>query len=381
MKIDERLNHLSEEQINEIVERYYRNEKVSELISEFNINCRSSELVKLFPPEILDDKICIYCNIPMIRNYVSRGGFEAPVHCHNCLHKFEDVNCKCQACNETKMKIVFNKYKQVSNIPIQEISFKNRVYLATILRGMEFVECEGKIVVFPLDSTKKKLAPTLDAEIQILIDLQNAGIISAESNSDLDAFYGNLVEENYGDSYYVKKVRYSINVDYSSELSNPNIDLNHEDFDGIYSLCREILLGECYDYLNNQMNKVSFNFNPGITTKEVFDDLLDKFSLGQVYAIIYNSITNATRYYQEQKVYKKQAANSVITRCRAYGERIIANGWEIKAFSRPQDCEQSILSSLFFNRVFPIGDKGYNMVCTIKSVQEYLNEMNYNEKI
>lgn len=27
MKIDERLNHLSEEQINEIVERYYRNEK------------------------------------------------------------------------------------------------------------------------------------------------------------------------------------------------------------------------------------------------------------------------------------------------------------------------------------------------------------------
>ncbi|MGL5354171.1 MAG: hypothetical protein ACRDA5_12740, partial [Clostridium sp.] len=240
MKFDERLNHLSKEQINELVERYYKNEKVSELISEFDINCRSSELVKLFPPKILDDKICIYCNIPMIRNYVSRGGFEAPVHCHNCLHKFEDVNCKCQGCNETKMKIIFDKYKQVPNIPIQEISFKNRVYLATILRGMEFVECEGKIVVFPLDSTEKKLAPTLDGEIQILIDLQNAGIISAEANSDLDAFCGNLVEENYGDSYYVKMVRYSINVDYSSELSNPNIDLSNENFDEVYSLCREI---------------------------------------------------------------------------------------------------------------------------------------------
>ena len=378
MDVNEKLQHLNSEELSDLIERYYNNEKVCDLIKEFNINCTSSELYSLFPPEQFDNNLCMYCNRPMIRNRTSRGSYKGPIYCPSCLHKFDDIDCNCDGCNNKKRNIILKNYKYSGNIDISEISLKDRIYIATLLRGLEWVECNDKIVIYPLETTYKKLAPIFKREIEMLRELSSKGIISVECNSNLDAFTGNLLEGTYGDKYYINKVRYSVNIEYSNELSNPNIDLSDENIDEIYYLVREIIMDECYDYLENQMNKVRFAFNPGKITEEVFNDLLDKFSVGQVYSIIYNSITNATRYYQEGNVYKNQAANSVITRCRAYGERIIANNWELKPFSRPRDCEQSIMSSLFFNRILSVGDNYFATVYSNNSFKNLIKKMTTN---
>lgn len=371
MRINEKLNHLSENDLKNLIERYYKDEKVSDLIKEFNIDCRPSELIKLFPLEELKDTLCDYCNVPMVRKLQSRNEYSRGViYCPLCLHRFEDRNCNCDNCNNQKRKLLLSKQKVSKKIHINELSLRDRVYITTLLRGVEWNECNDKLIIYPLNSTDKKLAPIWDRELEILKYLFKRGIISIDFNSDLEAFTGNLLECTYGDEYYVNKVRYILNIEYSNELLNPNIDLKNEDSDEVYDIAREIILEECYEYLINQMNKVKFSFSPGKKTEDVFNELLDKFSLGQVFSIIYNSITNATRYYQEGNVSKKQASNSVITRCEGYGERAIANGWDIKPFTRPRDCEQSIISRLYFNRILSVGDKSFTTILSIDIFKE-----------
>lgn len=88
---------------------------------------------------------------------------------------------------------------------------------------------------------------------------------------------------------------------------------------------KEIALAECIQYLKYQMEKVNFNFNPGEKTISIFDDFSNDFSTSQVYGIIYKGITSSTRYFQEHKVSRQLAANSVIGACQRYAEKAIIN--------------------------------------------------------
>lgn len=87
--MNEKLSHLSDKQIKELIERYYDKEKVSDLISDFNLKLRPSQLVKHFPPEVLESE-CIYCDINLIRPRVSRdyqSWKTIPEFCPNCGHE------------------------------------------------------------------------------------------------------------------------------------------------------------------------------------------------------------------------------------------------------------------------------------------------------
>lgn len=363
MSTDNKLGHLNEEEIENLINRYYDGEKVAELINEYNIIYKASNLYTLFPPKVMNDTKCPYCDNSMYRDYGPRNNRHNEVtYCISCGHKY-NVECSCEYCKNKKRNIINNEYKNNnSKVDINNISFKNRVYLAAFLRGTESKDIENEKIVLPLVKFCRKIAPTQDMEIMIVKTLSREKIIIVDSQSDLDAFSGSLLDGDYGNRFYVHKVNYILNVDYNSELINPNINIDNIDIEDIAQLWREIALDECIEYLYYQMNRVKFSFSHGDKTIEVFNDLLDKFSVSQVFNIIYTSITHATRYYQEENISKKQAANSVITRCQAYGERILANGWGIKCFSRPYDCQQSIISELFFNRIYPIGDDGFNQI-------------------
>jgi len=64
----------------------------------------------------------------------------------------------------------------------------------------------------------------------------------------------------------------------------------------------------------------------------------------------------------ERTLGKKQAANSVISACQTYGEKIKIERWDFKGYSRIKDLPPSVLSEYFFNKVIRIGDKGFSMV-------------------
>lgn len=127
-------------------------------------------------------------------------------------------------------------------------------------------------------------------------------------------------------------------------------------------------ISEILEYLIISMERVNFNFNPGKKTIEVFNDLLNNFSVSQICQMIYNGIAKAAKYLQERNVTRKHAANSIITNCQSYGDRAILEKWEVKGHYRDRDCKESALSQFLFSKIIKIGDAGFNTKLHINAI-------------
>lgn len=83
---------------------------------------------------------------------------------------------------------------------------------------------------------------------------------------------------------------------------------------------------EALEYLGFQMRQRRFDFTPSEKTVDLLTGLLEEFSLGQVFRMIWSGAVGAADYYQRGDVSRPQAANSAVTRIRTYAERARANG-------------------------------------------------------
>ena len=64
--MEKNLDHLTSEEVETLMQRYYAGESVSELTKEYGISVHSSELYKLFSPEVFPNYICEYCAEPLV---------------------------------------------------------------------------------------------------------------------------------------------------------------------------------------------------------------------------------------------------------------------------------------------------------------------------
>ena len=387
IELDERLKHLSHAEIETLINRYYAGEKVKELIEEYKINISPSALYTIFPPQI-SDKTCPNCGLQMLIKRKSESASPYWLnaineYCGRCDHK-NNSYCNCEYCNKKRQEYALEQEKErnriiqlkreliqeeydigkYESVDIQKLSFTQKVYLGSLLR---LALNEDMIIINPLGTIERNLAPTADFSSEIIIELADNKIIVVNPQSPIDAFVAEPEGSEFPKVYYIYKVSYFLNLNihgsYHEEVSNlinPK-ELNEKDKDEALLLWKRIALEECLEYFSYQMNKVGFSFNPGDKTITVFEDLLEHFSVSQIYGIIYRSIANATKWYQELRVSKKHAANSVIGSCQRYGERAVIGKWELNKYNRITDCPQSMISEFFLNRVIEIGDLGFHM--------------------
>jgi replicative DNA helicase len=100
--IDKRLMHLSDNDIQELIKRYYSGENIKKLIEQYKINARPSQLVGLFPPK-KTLKVCPYCHENFILIYKSRSYFtQNDDYCQLCNHR--EGRCDCINCIEAQEK-------------------------------------------------------------------------------------------------------------------------------------------------------------------------------------------------------------------------------------------------------------------------------------
>lgn len=386
MKTNDKLKHLSTDEINTLMNLYYSGEKsATNLVAMYNIDSPPTHLYKLFPAMKLEDVVCENCNEPMYQKRPSKSSYgknlEKP-YCESCGHT-DSYRCKCKACDDKRQQMLRDiaQEKVAAEKRDRELiektyalrgdfkdydslTFTDKVYLGALCR---YALGEDGNSIKPTSDLGGMLAP-YDMYFDIIKELYRKEIILVHPNSPTECFVRNEVFPN---TFRIDMVTYFVNIKYASNKQDTvdkilNPDLRSIDcIEEAYDIWRRIALTECIDYLLLQMNRVGFKFEPGEKTVSVMNTLLDNFSVSQIYAIIYNSITKATRYYQEQSVSKNQAANSVITRCEAYGERILMNGWSINRYDRIKELPQSALSEYLFNKVLKIGDSCFNQAPSI----------------
>lgn len=387
IEIHEKLRHLTMLQIESLMNKYYNGVKASDIIKEYNIDTTSSKLYTLFPPIICEDIICPVCNEPMYKERDSKSSYswnKKKPFCAICGHT-DEIICKCNYCiaerekvrklnEERKVRILQEKREKIKKVydlnivPVNysELNFREKVFLGALLRTSLSEDME---VILPLNDAERELAPTIGYIKEILSYLIGRGVISVDSNSSIDAFLDSNEEKDieFPNVYYITMVKYRINIvgdedikNILSKIINPK-SFSDADKEDALNIWKEIALEECIEYFEYQMKSVRFDFNIGEKTIVIFKDLLENFSVSQIYGIIYKSVANATKYYQESSVSKKQAANSVIGGCQRYAERAMINNWELAKYSRIKELPQSMISEFFFDRVIGVGSLGFNM--------------------
>lgn len=372
-------SHLSTNELESLISRYYNKEKVADLIKEYKLDVLQSNLVKHFPRET-SEIICKYCKINLSRNRNSRdySWNRSEFICPQCQHS-ENQSCNCKNCREIE-KARLDKEKEekqeivnqilnsntTQKVKFEELDFYKKIYLGALLReGIS----EDYNFIKPIELFINPIAPTYEFQSEITNELINNDLIVINPNTDPNSI--NIVDFDKGYfRYNPLKVIWSLNIE-SDNVNKVQLvehfilpsDLQAEDYENAFLLWKKIALFECIDYFKVSIRNILRldDYAIGEKTASVFTTLLNDFSVSQIYGIIYKSVNEALRYQAESNINKKHAANSIIGKALSYGERAKLNKWDISKYSRIKDCPESALSKFFFEKVLKIGYNGFNV--------------------
>ncbi|PGS64061.1 hypothetical protein [Bacillus thuringiensis] len=391
--IDKRLEHLSQEQIIDLMKKYYDGEKVANILEEYEIKISASQLYSIFPPVATEEE-CVYCGSVMVQPWESKSWStyinSHKKYCIKCGHE-DSQYCYCTHCKEIKEKAWLEEIERKKEIierkkatiasfyddkkwnlkPENELSLEDRLYLSMILRSSL---SENTMYIEPLLDVKGNLAPTEDFEIELIKTLTGRKILVPHVISNINAFDVTYKEDDYLEIVYgIYKVNYRINIepydlDYDEmikRLMYPSLDSNENYKEFCFDMWKKVALNECLQYLLYQMDKVGYSFNPGEKTIRVFEHLLEHFSVSQIYGIIYRAVANSTQRYQAGEITRIHAQNSVITSCESHGQRAIAQGWKLSHYSRIRDLPEAYISQVLYTSVMQIAELGFSEKPTI----------------
>ena len=78
----------------------------------------------------------------------------------------------------------------------------------------------------------------------------------------------------------------------------------------------------------------NITYKVGDKTNGVLNDLLNEFSVGQIYHLIYTATNKALRFKEEHCVANNHAANSIIGYMQSLGERAQNDHWNLNNYNR-----------------------------------------------
>jgi len=384
----DKLSHLTEKEIEELISRYYNGDKNSLLIYEYKIDISSSLLVKTFPPKIHLDKLCPFCNLSMFSYRVGKSSSSKEIiFCKECRHELNNLHCPCKGCEEhrlekerllkerkqrleyLKREIILDTYKTEKEYPldISELDIQMKLYLSALLRTSLSEDLKD---INPISISSSKLTPITpnsEYETKIISFLKQHRVIIFSPNTDIDSV---IIEENEIVSYIPENATYRLNVykdesdiEIESLLYFKDEDVEEMDNDLLLTLWLEIGLYECLEYLYIRLKE--FNLPSqyiGDKTISAIKEALNHFSISQVFYFVWNASKNADAFYKKGGVPKKHAVNLIAGRISRTMERAISNNWDITKYGRGYNYPQSIVSEIFFNRVLNIGDEGFDTI-------------------
>ncbi|MFC2994550.1 hypothetical protein ACFODO_04530 [Acinetobacter sichuanensis] len=395
--IGEELGHLSIDQLVVLINRYKNGALVETLLEEFDLNIKSTMLVRSFPLVRVDK--CPNCPADLGCPIASKSSkvflSSHKEECWNCGHKPYVLNCQCSVCIslkkqqeieaeikvQDKLKIkketIKNEYGSENYKKVKESSLglKEKIFLSIVVRNC--LSEDGKYIK-PIKYSLEPLTPSQELTTMLIRHLTSRKILIPSIDSDVDSF---VFDEDYNtSSYYTYEVKYLLNIETEDKYSflierllYPDIDIDvfYEDFLMVWN---EVALHECLSYLLFQMNDVGYNFSIGETTKTTFEKLLEIFSVGQIYNLIFRAVSNSTRAYQSRNYTKTHAMNMVIASCRNQGEKAIAEKWDLKPYSRIKQLPESELSRLLFTTILKVPYAGFSVAPTLTNLSMLLEQ-------
>lgn len=389
-EIADEIKHLSHKEIEELYIKYMNGEKNSILVEYYKIKINPNKLITILPPTILYETLCPYCKTAMFTKRQSKSSSSLsapPIECFDCSHKiysnnfrYQNKTCKCESCiritlqiknseKEEKQNRILEQYNISKKDPVNyiELKFLDKLFLITLFR-MQTNE-EFKYILSLDDSSEtQSLSPTHQMDLEILRKLYERNIIIVDPTSNIDSFIIN--EET--NSFFINKVRWIVNVSANennrSELDEIYNKIYQELKNGIKSEWEEDLFEiifkipkeEILQYIYIKSKELNVSFTAEIKTREIVTQLLQDFSVREIYYFVKKSVEDAHIYYSKGLSNgKKHAANTIPNKMLSLGERAINENWNIYKYNRDSRAPRSSISKVFYDFFLQEEDTGF----------------------
>ncbi|MGV8865050.1 MAG: hypothetical protein ACOH2R_05565 [Pseudomonas sp.] len=387
--------HLKPEEIENLYTRYLSGENAGILQEEYRIAETSKNLVSLFPPLILNENPCPYCDCAMTskrRTKTQRASDLNLIKCLECGH-FEDPQsgrfkkiCNCKPCKikrkeeEERREVQFRerikeKYdpEQVMPIAYEVLDFKHKLTLISLLR-CQTPESFDHIVPLTHSHRNHRLSPTAHYTEHLITSLQSVKAIIIDPGSSLHLF-----RTNTPDPFSVRWLaNITLNGITRASLEQLFVKL-HNDFEEnlastpaseIKELLFQIPQEEVIQYLHLKADILDVSFGAESKTPTIIRKLLETHSTAQLYTLASNAVDNAHLFREKKHVSHRHAANTIPGKMLSLAEKHVANGREVFEFSRDRDAPRSELSKVFFDLYLGETDAVFNC-----SPGKYWNEV------
>lgn len=382
------IKHLSEEQIEQLYQRYLNGEKSADLKIEFNIAPEVRSLLKVLPPIISKDLTCPYCDLPM---WVRRHAKCTPVSlrnqfkCVRCEHyHFEPGHwrrklCTCNECYKLRQEEIAaqarrdrleleNRYATPRPaVPYASLGFVQKLALLALLDDGQVGGAE-RIASLIAGSRSEHLAPTDEASEALVRDLHETGALDVDLDGDIKAF------DRASD--------YRIN-DFSSVRWIPNVALEpdvrstrdalyralYQELSGtvqptwkseLYALMFSLARDESIQYIQVLASEVSFVFSAQGRAKKVVDQLLQDFSVSHIYYFARLAVKNAAHFYATGNSRgRPHACNTIPGSMLGTAQDALARNWRKTAY-RDSRVPQSALHRILYDVVLKDSGAGFS---------------------
>lgn len=336
MEINRKLEHLTEEQIEEVITMYKdKSIRLSNIISKYNIDVKPSGLLSILPP-IKTDEVCAICGAYLYQKLKPRTGYASDSQkdkfCLECGHWvyaksiWETKKCTCEGCKaiakaeeERKKKQIQEIYsKEKAQINFTELTLSDQIKLVYVLMNNSFHNVSE---IAPMEPEGKW--------IQYINRLTEIKAISVSPESAVNAFW----KENFPNEYYVAKVQYNVNVIFDDEIlykiNNNSYFIENSNEEELIILLKKYIYDDLIRQFEDMLNSRRLQLHISENANDKFIELIDKISYTQIL-----TLCNRVAVFFSDKVLtgnmsKSMAKNAALLNVSKFYDRAIQSDWTI----------------------------------------------------
>lgn len=336
MEINRKLEHLTEEQIEEVITMYKdKSIRLSNIISKYNIDVKPSGLLSILPP-IKTDEVCAICGAYLYQKIKPRTGYASDSQkdkfCLECGHWvyaksiWKTKKCTCEGCKaiakaeeERKKKQIQEIYsKEKAQINFTELTLSDQIKLVYVLMNNSFHNVSE---IAPMEPEGKW--------IQYINRLTEIKAISVSPESAVNAF----CKENFPNEYYVAKVQYNVNVIFDDEIlykiNNNSYFIENSNEEELIILLKKYIYDDLIRQFEDMLNSRRLQLHISENANDKFIELIDKISYTQIL-----TLCNRVAVFFSDKVLtgnmsKSMAKNAALLNVSKFYDRAIQSDWTI----------------------------------------------------
>ena len=375
--IHSKLAHLSEDQIDALITRYYAGERITDLLVEYAVACHPPQLYKLFPPVIHSSVICPNCGAVMMSALVARNSDSTnskSLYCSQCRHK-TSLRCNCEYCRNRQK----TKHDLISHVPSADqavadqgisrralttdnLTLEQAIALLALTRCIESIDSRGRRILVS-DSTIVPFAPKGGYAKLLIEQLSKAKLFGSNPvNHDVYDLFG---DEELTSLLY--QIHWNIPSDVRIELvqqieqcAQTRLWPNHW-WDQLSDMKKSLAFAECQEFYDFCAKQRGLPPSAQRSTTLMLNNLLQDYPVAQCYRIIYAGAKAAADFLVRTSCAAQHAANYMIGSCQRWADRARSEDWVVTPFRRNPELPRSMINYVLYDDFLKCGNDGFNL--------------------